>query len=61
MYVRARLSDPSKALVEIGTGYFAEMDREKAIEFFNRKQKYLSEQVCQASYTLFSADLAGHY
>lgn len=45
MYIRAELSDPSKTLVEIGTGYFAEMDREKAMELFDRKRKYIANQI----------------
>lgn len=45
MYIRAKLSDPSKTLVEIGTGYYAEMSREKAMEFFLRKTEMIVEQL----------------
>uniref|UniRef100_A0A0K0D9U0 Prefoldin subunit 5 n=1 Tax=Angiostrongylus cantonensis TaxID=6313 RepID=A0A0K0D9U0_ANGCA len=45
MYVRAELDDPSRMLIEMGTGYFAEVSREKAGEFFERKKKYITKQV----------------
>ncbi|EYC02662.1 hypothetical protein Y032_0098g3062 [Ancylostoma ceylanicum] len=45
MYIRAELNDPSRMLVEMGTGYFAEISREKAGEFFERKKKYITQQV----------------
>ncbi|KHJ93137.1 prefoldin, alpha subunit [Oesophagostomum dentatum] len=45
MYIRAELSDPSRMLVEMGTGYYAEISREKAAEFFERKKKYITQQV----------------
>ncbi|PIO75631.1 prefoldin, alpha subunit [Teladorsagia circumcincta] len=45
MYIRAELHDPDRMLVEMGTGYFAEVSREKARDFFERKKKYISKQV----------------
>ncbi|KIH59246.1 prefoldin, alpha subunit [Ancylostoma duodenale] len=45
MYIRAELNDPSRMLVEMGTGYFAEISREKAAEFFERKKRYITQQV----------------
>ncbi|VDO86295.1 unnamed protein product [Heligmosomoides polygyrus] len=45
MYIRAELSNPDRMLVEMGTGYFAEISREKAAEFFERKKKYITQQV----------------
>ncbi|CAI4229136.1 unnamed protein product [Auanema sp. JU1783] len=45
MYIRAELSDPSLMLVEIGTGYYAEMTRSKAVEYFERKKKYIKTQL----------------
>ncbi|KAE9419771.1 hypothetical protein Angca_005881, partial [Angiostrongylus cantonensis] len=45
MYVRAELDDPSRMLIEMGTGYFAEVSREKAGEFFERKKKYITKQI----------------
>ncbi|CAB3402536.1 unnamed protein product [Caenorhabditis bovis] len=45
LYIRAELSDPSKHLVEIGTGYFVELDREKAKAVFERKRENITKQV----------------
>ncbi|VDK57129.1 unnamed protein product [Anisakis simplex] len=45
MYINAELADPSNVLVEIGTGYYAEMNLEKAKDFFKRKQEYLRKQI----------------
>uniref|UniRef100_F1LCD3 Prefoldin subunit 5 n=2 Tax=Ascaris TaxID=6251 RepID=F1LCD3_ASCSU len=45
MYISAVVADPSKLLVEIGTGYFVEMNVEKAKDFFKRKQEYLKKQI----------------
>ncbi|PAV55715.1 hypothetical protein WR25_10746 [Diploscapter pachys] len=45
MYVKAELSDPSRAVVEIGTGYFAEMNRDKAQAFLERKKAYITKQI----------------
>lgn len=45
MFVAAKVADPSKHLVEIGTGYFAEMSTASTVNFFNRKQAYLKKQM----------------
>ncbi|CAL2037179.1 CBN-PFD-5 protein [Caenorhabditis brenneri] len=45
LYIRAELSDPSKHMVEIGTGYFVELDREKAKAIFDRKKAHITKQV----------------
>ncbi|VDL65294.1 unnamed protein product [Nippostrongylus brasiliensis] len=45
MYIRAELSNPDRMLVEMGTGYFAEISCEKAKEFFQRKKNYITQQV----------------
>ncbi|CAD6188337.1 unnamed protein product [Caenorhabditis auriculariae] len=45
MYVRAEIADPSKQLVEIGTGYFVELDREKAKAVFERKKENIFKQM----------------
>ncbi|KJH46428.1 prefoldin, alpha subunit [Dictyocaulus viviparus] len=45
MYIRAELDDPSRMLIEMGTGYYAEVSREKAGEFFERKKKYINKQI----------------
>uniref|UniRef100_A0A183BNY4 Prefoldin subunit 6 n=1 Tax=Globodera pallida TaxID=36090 RepID=A0A183BNY4_GLOPA len=38
VYVRAKMCDPDKYLVEIGTGYFVEMERKRAAEYFKRQE-----------------------
>ncbi|MCP9257169.1 BMA-PFD-5, isoform a [Dirofilaria immitis] len=40
MYIPAKLSDPNNHLIEIGTGYFVEMNTEKAADYFRRKQAF---------------------
>lgn len=45
MYVKAHLIDPTKVLVEIGTGYYVEMKNEQAKDYLKRKQDYLRKQV----------------
>lgn len=45
MYIRASLSDPKKTLVDIGTCYYVEMTHEKAIDYFDRKTKFITNQV----------------
>ncbi|VDM43671.1 unnamed protein product [Toxocara canis] len=45
MCINAVSTNPSDALVGIGTGYFAEMSIEKARDFFKRKQEHLKKQI----------------
>ncbi|VIO92456.1 conserved hypothetical coiled-coil protein [Brugia malayi] len=45
MYIPAKVVDPKNHLIEIGTGYFVEMDTEKAVDFFRRKQGFLKKQM----------------
>uniref|UniRef100_A0A8R1E0H1 Prefoldin subunit 5 n=2 Tax=Caenorhabditis japonica TaxID=281687 RepID=A0A8R1E0H1_CAEJA len=45
LYIRAELSDPSKHMVEIGTGYFVELEREKAKAIFDRKKEHIAKQI----------------
>ncbi|KAM3722831.1 putative prefoldin subunit [Dirofilaria immitis] len=45
MYIPAKLSDPNNHLIEIGTGYFVEMNTEKAADYFRRKQAFLKKQM----------------
>ncbi|GMT19492.1 hypothetical protein PFISCL1PPCAC_10789 [Pristionchus fissidentatus] len=44
MYIRATLSDPKKTMVDIGTGYYVEMSHEKAVDYFERKTKFINGQ-----------------
>ncbi|MFH4979371.1 hypothetical protein AB6A40_006080 [Gnathostoma spinigerum] len=45
MYITAKTVDPSRVMVEIGTGYYVEMDLARAKDFFKRKQEYLRKQM----------------
>ena len=45
MYVPGKISNKDKFLVEIGTGYYVEMDTKKAADFFERKVKFLDSQI----------------
>jgi len=45
VYVRGKILDPSKYLVEIGTGYYVEMDDKRAAEYFKRKYTLLEGQL----------------
>jgi prefoldin alpha subunit len=43
LYIPGRIKENKKFLVEIGTGYYAEYEGEKAIEYYDRKIKYTKE------------------
>lgn len=45
MYVPGQLKDPKKVLVDVGTGYYVEKDIGSAKEYFNKKVKYVTEQM----------------
>ena len=45
MYVPGKLDDPDKVLVDVGTGYYVEKDVDKAKDYFNKKVKYVTEQM----------------
>jgi len=45
MYVEGKLDDPNSFFVDIGTGYFVEKNYQQASEYFNRKVKFLDEQI----------------
>ncbi|KAL7646426.1 UNVERIFIED_CONTAM: hypothetical protein RMT77_003339 [Armadillidium vulgare] len=45
MYVPGTISDPENLLIDIGTGYYAEKKREDAKVYFERKVKFVSEQM----------------
>jgi len=45
MYVPGQLSNPGKVIVDIGTGYYVEKDSGKAHDYFNRKVKYVTENM----------------
>ena len=45
MYVPGQLSNPGKVIVDIGTGYYVEKDSKQAADYFNRKVKYVTENM----------------
>uniref|UniRef100_A0A915Q1W1 Exosome complex component RRP45 n=1 Tax=Setaria digitata TaxID=48799 RepID=A0A915Q1W1_9BILA len=45
MYIPAKIADSTNHLIEIGTGYFVEMNTEKALDYFKRKQAFLKKQM----------------
>ena len=44
MYVPGKLSDVSKVMVDVGTGYFVQKSIEDAKVFFEKKEAYIREQ-----------------
>ena len=45
MYVPGKLKDPEKVIVDVGTGYYVEKDLTSAKEYFDKKVKYVTEQM----------------
>uniref|UniRef100_A0A0N4ZTC3 Prefoldin subunit 5 n=1 Tax=Parastrongyloides trichosuri TaxID=131310 RepID=A0A0N4ZTC3_PARTI len=45
LFVKAKVPNPDEYLIEIGTGYYVQMNRQKAMEFFERKEQYLDDRV----------------
>jgi len=45
MYVNGELDESERVLVELGTGYYAEMAFPKALDYFTRKVEYVSKQL----------------
>jgi len=45
LYVRGKLSDNEKYIVDIGTNYYVEKNQQEAVEFFDRKLKYVEENM----------------
>ena len=45
MYVPGKLSNPDKVVVDIGTGYYVEKNSKDAQDYFNRKVKYVTENM----------------
>lgn len=39
LYVPGKLKDPSKVMVELGTGYYVEKNMKQALEFIDRKNR----------------------
>ncbi|KAK0415850.1 hypothetical protein QR680_012156 [Steinernema hermaphroditum] len=49
MFIQAEIKDPKKYMVDVGTGYYVEMDDVKACEYFKRKQQFLQKQINQVA------------
>ena len=49
LYVPGRVVDADKYMVEIGTGYYIEKNRQQSIEFCERKMKVLVENMDKIS------------
>merc|ERR1711931_63451 len=45
LYVRGKLSENEKYIVDIGTNYYVEKNQQEAVEFFDRKLKYVEENM----------------
>lgn len=45
MYVPGRMKNVNKMLIEMGTGYYVEKDSAGAAKFFERKVKFVTEQI----------------
>ena len=45
MYVPGKLSNADKVVVDIGTGYYVEKPSKEAKEYFDRKVKYVTENM----------------
>lgn len=45
LYVPGKVVNNNAFLVDIGTGYFVEKDRKSTVDYFNRKVKFLNEQI----------------
>ena len=45
VYVPGKVVNNDSFLIDIGTGYYVETDRKFAIDYFNRKVKFLTEQI----------------
>merc|ERR1712046_59675 len=45
LYCPGRLTSSNKVLIEIGTGYYVRKDKDKAVEFFDRKLELVPSQL----------------
>ena len=45
MYVPGKLTNANKVVVDIGTGYYVEKPSKQAKEYFDRKVKYVTENM----------------
>ncbi|KAL2159266.1 hypothetical protein VTH06DRAFT_2701 [Thermothelomyces fergusii] len=45
LYVKGRIADPDRVLVDVGTGYYVEKDTKSAAEFYEAKVKELAGNI----------------
>lgn len=45
MYVNGTIVDNDRFLIDIGTGYYIERNREATIDYFKRKVEFLSKEI----------------
>ncbi|KAL2153953.1 hypothetical protein VTH82DRAFT_2629 [Thermothelomyces myriococcoides] len=45
LYVKGRIADPNRVLVDVGTGYYVEKDTKSAAEFYEAKVKELAGNI----------------
>eukprot|EP00055_Hartaetosiga_balthica_P008730 m.33428 g.33428 ORF g.33428 m.33428 type:complete len:148 (-) comp6449_c0_seq1:2155-2598(-) len=45
LYVQGEIADPSRVLIDVGTGYFIEMSKDRALDYFDRKIEYVTTQM----------------
>ncbi|CAG9807149.1 unnamed protein product [Chironomus riparius] len=45
MYVPGRIKDIENVIIDIGTGYYVEKDRDSAKDYFKRKVDFVGEQI----------------
>ncbi|KAL1140847.1 hypothetical protein AAG570_000775 [Ranatra chinensis] len=45
MFVPGTIADSEKVIIEIGTGYYVQMDMESAKDYFKRRVAYVTEQM----------------
>ncbi|KAL2199583.1 Prefoldin [Corynascus similis CBS 632.67] len=45
LYVKGRIADPDRVLVDVGTGFFVEKDTKSAAEFYEAKVKELAGNI----------------
>ncbi|KAF1570621.1 UNVERIFIED_CONTAM: Prefoldin subunit 5, partial [Eudyptes robustus] len=45
LYVKGKLEDPQKVLVDVGAGYFIEMSADRAVDHYTRKVDHIRGEV----------------
>ncbi|KAI6213874.1 Prefoldin, alpha subunit [Aphelenchoides besseyi] len=45
LYMKGEVMEPSKTIVDIGTGYYVEMSSDRAVDFYKRKTTFVRGQL----------------